>query len=70
MNIPIDTMSVSEKLAAIELIWSSLTKDPDSIPSPDWHRDELEARANRLESGETTVSDWNDAEKRFDQLGS
>ncbi len=70
MNIPIDAMSVSEKLAAIELIGSRSTKDPDSIPSPDLHPEELDARAKRLESGETTVSDWNDAEKRFDQLGS
>jgi putative addiction module component (TIGR02574 family) len=70
MNIPINEMSVSEKLKAISLIWDSLSEDPDSIPAPDWQRAELEKRGQRLDSGETTVSDWDDAEKRFDQLGS
>lgn len=63
-------MSVSEKLEAIELIWSSLVQHSDTIPSPDWHAKELAARSNRLKSGETTVSDWEEAEKRFDELGS
>ena len=70
MNIPLNEMSVAEKLQALALIWDSLSEDPDSIPSPDWQREELEKRAQRLDSGETTVSDWDEAEKRFDQLGS
>ncbi len=70
INIPINSMSVSEKLEAIALIWGSLAQDPDSVPSPEWHAEELADRAKRLETGETTVSDWDDAEKRFDELGS
>lgn len=69
MNIPINEMSVSQKLEAISLIWDSLASDPNSIPVPDWQRDELAKRTERLESGETTISDWDDAEKRFDELG-
>jgi putative addiction module component (TIGR02574 family) len=69
MNIPIDQMTVNEKLEAISLIWDSLGDTPDQIPVPDWQRSELERRSNRLDSGESTVSDWDDAEKRFDQLG-
>ena len=70
MNIPIDEMSVSEKLQAISLIWDSLSEDPNSIPVPDWQQEELEKRAQRLDSGEATISDWDEAEKRFDELGS
>ncbi len=69
MNIPIDQMTVNEKLEAISLIWDSLGDTPDQIPAPDWQRSELERRSNRLDSSESTVSDWDDAEKRFDQLG-
>lgn len=69
MNIPINEMSVSEKLRAISLIWDSLSEDSDAIPSPDWQGDELKRRAERLDSGETSASDWGEAEKRFDQLG-
>ena len=70
MNIPVNEMSVSEKLRAISVIWDSLSEDPDSIPAPSWQQKELEKRAQRLDSGEATVSDWDDAKKRFDQLGS
>ena len=70
MNIPVNEMSVSEKLQAISLIWDSLSDDPDSIPAPNWQREELEKRSQRLDSGEAKISDWDDAEKRFDQLGS
>jgi len=70
MNIPVNEMTVSEKLQALSIIWDSLSEDPDSIPAPKWQREELEKRAQRLESGEATVSDWDEAEKRFDQLGS
>jgi len=68
-DIPIETMSVSEKIQAIELIWDSLASEPDSVPDQQWQAEELAARAKRLESGETSVSDWDEAEKRFDQLG-
>ena len=69
MNIPLNKMSVSEKLEAISLIWDSLSSNPDDIPVPDWQRVELEQRLRRLDSGETTVSTWEEAEKRFDELG-
>ncbi|MDB4767033.1 addiction module protein [bacterium] len=68
-NISVESMSIAEKLEAINLIWSSLAQEPDSIPSPDWHAEELAARTKRLADGTTSVSDWEDAEKRFDELG-
>lgn len=68
-EIPIENMSVSEKLQAIELLWGSLADNPDSVPAPQWQAEELAARAERLKSGETPVSDWEDAERRFDELG-
>ena len=69
MNIPIENMSVREKLQAIELIWDSLAANPEDVPSPDWQADELDARQRRLDSGETKISTWDEAEKRFDDLG-
>lgn len=69
MNIPLNQMSVTEKLEAISLIWASLATNPDNIPVPDWQRDELKRRGERLDSGEAKTSDWDEVEKRFDQLG-
>jgi hypothetical protein len=42
---------------------------PIKYQFPDWQRDELKRRGELLDSGESTVSDWDEAEKRFDQLG-
>lgn len=68
MNIPIDKMSVSEKLEAFSFIWDRLGETPDAIPTPGWQQDELQRRSERLDSGESNVSDWDEAEVRFDRL--
>ena len=51
-TLPLDEMSVEEKLQTIELIWDSLSGNEDSVPSPEWHREVLEARNRQIESGE------------------
>lgn len=37
-------LSASEKLAAIDFLWSELEPDFDEIPSPEWHGDVLKDR--------------------------
>lgn len=37
-------LSVSEKLAAIDFLWSELEPDLDEFPSPVWHGDVLRER--------------------------
>ncbi|MFE8032649.1 addiction module protein [Thiohalocapsa marina] len=51
-TLPLDKMSVEEKLQTIELLWDSLAGNEDSVPSPDWHREVLEERTRQIESGE------------------
>jgi hypothetical protein len=69
MELPLDRMSVSEKLAAMEAIWDSLCNRPVDVTSPAWHEKVLADRKRRLESGEASVSDWSDAKKRLQDLG-
>ncbi len=68
-QLPLDSMSVGEKLAAIDAIWTSLCSTPSDVESPHWHEEVLSERKRRLESGEATVSDWQDAKKRLQDLG-
>ncbi len=68
IELPLDAMSTADKLRIIESVWASL-KNPEDLPAPDWHREILEQRRQRLESGEATVSSWADAKKRFNELG-
>ena len=48
----IKKMSRSERLAAIEALWESLLDEEAQIESPDWHRDVLEQRRQRIESSQ------------------
>lgn len=45
----IDSMSVNEKLHAIEALWDAL--GDDDLESPQWHHEILEERARALDSG-------------------
>jgi hypothetical protein len=44
ISIPLDTMSLAEKLEAMEAIWADLSRTPSQVPVPDWHRHVLKAR--------------------------
>ena len=46
--IPLDKMSIPDKLRALEAIWSDLQRTPDDVPSPGWHADVLRAREGRV----------------------
>jgi putative addiction module component (TIGR02574 family) len=69
IDLPLDSMSVAEKVEAMERIWSSLCQKPGDVQSPEWHKDVLEERTRRLASGEATVSTWSDAKARLLKLG-
>jgi len=69
IDVPVDSMSVAEKLQVMEQVWASLRKDGADLPSPEWHATVLRERRARLDSGEATVSDWDEARKRFEGLG-
>jgi len=45
-------MSATERLQAMEQLWDTLNREPQRIPSPDWHEDVLHDREGRAERGE------------------
>ncbi|MGV8073751.1 MAG: addiction module protein [Syntrophobacteraceae bacterium] len=47
----IKKMSRIERLQAMEALWDSLIDDESEIESPDWHRDILEERRRKIETG-------------------
>ena len=63
--IPLDKMTVAEKLRALEEIWNDLQKTAEEIPSPAWHADVLNARAERVREGSSRFSDWTEAKRRI-----
>ena len=69
IELPLERMSVAEKLAAMEAIWASLCCSPVDVESPAWHEKVLADRTKRIESNEATVSEWSEAKKRLQNLG-
>ena len=49
--LPLDELTVDEKLDIIDQVWGSLLATPDSMPSPDWHAEVLRQRQEQVENG-------------------
>lgn len=49
--IDIKKMSTMERLQTMEALWDSLLHEDTEIESPEWHRDILDERRGRIESG-------------------
>jgi hypothetical protein len=63
MNLPLKDMTLQEKLGAMELLWDDLARSPESVESPGWHRDVLDARCERIAEGQARFVDWETAIK-------
>ena len=64
-TLPLDKMSVEEKIQAMESLWEDLCSRAGGVASPDWHKDVLAERdaANKL--GEDKFEDWNEAKRNI-----
>ena len=61
--LPLEKMTIEDKLRTMETIWDDLCKNADSIKSPEWHKTVLDSRDNALIKGEETATDWDKAKK-------
>ena len=57
--LPLDKMTVAEKLQAMEELWADLSRD-DSFASPAWHEGVLKERA-----GQNDFVDWETAKEQL-----
>jgi hypothetical protein len=48
----IKSMSLTERLQTMEILWQSISGSEDEVPSPDWHGEVLSERAAKVEAGE------------------
>ena len=67
--IPLETMTTSDKLQAIEEIWADLSRKAEGVPSPSWHGDVLQVREQRVAEGSARFLDIDDAKQAvLDQI--
>jgi putative addiction module component (TIGR02574 family) len=48
-------LPLDERLKLIEDLWDSIAIDADSLPLPDWHRDEIDRRLDASTRGYQSV---------------
>jgi hypothetical protein len=48
----IKSMSLTERLQAMELLWRSFFASEDEVPSSDWHGEVISERLAKVEAGE------------------
>jgi hypothetical protein len=63
--LPLDKMTVAEKLRAMEALWTDLSRNEAQIESPAWHGDVLHDREEKIKSGEEKFIDWETAKKQL-----
>jgi len=63
INVPLEEMSIEEKIQTMETIWESLCAKADSMVSPPWHEKVLNEREERLRQGDDEFIDWDSAKK-------
>lgn len=61
----IQKMSTSERLRAMEALWEALCHESEEPKSPEWHREVLAERKQRMESGEAKFVTIDEARDRL-----
>ena len=64
-QLPIDQMTLAEKLRIMEELWEDLRARAAGVPIPQWHKDELDDREQLIETGDAGFDDWDAAKKRI-----
>lgn len=65
-SLPLDKMSITEKLAAMELLWEDLNSSNDNVPPFSWAQTDFKKTVkNSYLKGKTTFTDLKDAKARI-----
>lgn len=65
INLPLEKMSIEEKIQAMESIWENLCAKADSLSSPPWHEKILNEREQGIKRGDDEFVDWDTAKKNI-----
>jgi hypothetical protein len=64
-SLPLEGMSIEEKLKTMEEIWDDLVSHAESVPSPEWHKEVLDNRERAVREGTEEAIDWSIAKKEL-----
>ena len=61
--LPLGSMTIEEKLLAMEALWDDLCRLHPSLEPLDWHRGILEERERSFQAGSDGLLDWEEAKR-------
>lgn len=61
IDLPLENMTLADKLEAMELLWADISRKPEELPSPAWHREVLLERRRLVAEGKLRFLDWDTA---------
>ncbi len=61
IDLPLEKMTLADKLEAMELLWADISKHRNALPSPAWHKDVLNERRRLVAAGKLRFLDWDTA---------
>ena len=61
----IEQMGLEERLKTMEMLWESIARTPDAVPSPEWHGQVVAERLAKLERGEGELLTLDEAKARL-----
>jgi putative addiction module component (TIGR02574 family) len=64
-ELPIENLSVADKLLLMERLWADLSRRPSDIPGSDWHGELLAERQAAVREGRSSFVEWEDAKSRL-----
>lgn len=67
ITLPLEKMSVEEKIRVMESIWEYLCETADGSITPDWHGTVVSGREEDLVSGKDEILDWEVAKSRISE---
>lgn len=65
VNLPLDQMTIKEKLEAMEALWADLTRNEREFKSPEWHAKVLQDRDEQIKAGQESFIDWETAKRQL-----
>ena len=58
ISLALDEMTLHDKLAAMEVRWDDLARNPKGVESPDWHESIVSERRELADGGMSKFTDW------------
>jgi len=65
ISLPLEKMTIEEKLRVMESIWEDLCQHANELEPPEWHGKVLDALERAIEQGEETFEDWETAKRHI-----